>query len=301
MISLASSFWGCQKEDLGNLDGIFSDTTQAGPVSQMSAKINDIPWSASSYSITLTPGNPGQILITGESDNGQTITLVVTNSKQGDYLMAKASKHVASYSPDSTGKIQFKSNATGTTGGVISIDSIDTSRQVMTGQFNFIGADSAGATAIITDGSFVNIGYTNASKNIEFSANVNGKNWTTNSVNTIVSPSTNVLSITALNANGQKMTINFPASTKARAIAYALTSNGTYNAAFLDGTYTLVPDALSTDNANPKVACALKITSNSTTTTPRNVKGTFSFYGAPSGDLTQKGDRITAGQFNVNY
>jgi len=297
---MASSFWGCQKEDLGNLDGIFSDTAQAGPVSEMTAKINDVPWSATSYSITLTPGNPGQVLITGQSDNGQTINLVVSNSKQGDYLMSKLSKHVAYYSPDATGNIQYKSNGSATTGGVISIDSIDTVRQVMTGEFNFVGADSAGATAIITDGTFVNIGYINASKNVEFSANINGKNWTTNSVTATVAPSTNVLTITATSANGEKMTLSFPATIKARVAAYALTASSTYTASYSESGTTLVPDVTSTFNS-PKLACAMKITSNSTTSSPRNVQGTFSFYATPSNALTQKGDRITAGNFNVNY
>src|ERR1039457_2812959 len=88
-LCIGTSFWGCQKEDLGNLDSIFSDTTQAGPVAQMTARINDVPWEASSYNLTLVPGSPGQIVITGESDNGQMINLVVGNTKAGDYLLSK--------------------------------------------------------------------------------------------------------------------------------------------------------------------------------------------------------------------
>src|SRR6185312_8494764 len=121
LFCITSSFWGCEKEDLGNLGGIFSDTTKARPVSQITPRINGIPWSASYYDISLTPGNPGQVIVTGQSDNGQTVTLVVSNSKQGDYLLNKLSKHVAMYLPDSNSSSAntFKSNYSVNTGGAI--------------------------------------------------------------------------------------------------------------------------------------------------------------------------------------
>src|SRR6185437_3901536 len=176
IICAAGSFWGCQKEDLGNMDGIFSDTAQAGPVSEMAGKINDVPWSANSYTATLTPGNPGQIIITGKSDNSQTITLVVNNSKAGDYLLSRLTPGVAAYSPDSTGSILYKSNDT-LCGGIINIDTIDTTNLVMTGEFNFIGGTSSKNKATITDGTFVNIGYINTAANTQFAAKVNGSSW----------------------------------------------------------------------------------------------------------------------------
>ncbi len=301
LLCMASSFWSCQKEDLGNLDGIFSDTTQAGPVSEMTARINGVPWSASYYDISLAPGNPGQIIVTGQADNGQTVSLVITNSKQGDYLMNKLSKHVATYYPDTVSGTAFKSNYSLSTGGTVSVDTIDTVREVMSGQFNFIGGDSLGATVNITDGAFINLGYINLSKNVEFSANVNGKSWTTNSVIVTDPLNTNVITITAMNANGQKMILSFPASVKARKLAYPLTQSGTYKASYLDNGYTLVPDTGSIHNVKPKIACSMKITSNTTTSNPRNIKGVFSFYAVPSTNLNQVGSRITAGQFNVNY
>jgi hypothetical protein len=299
LICIASSFWGCQKEDLGNLDGIFSDTAQAGPVSQMTAKINDVPWSATSYNLTLTPGNPGQIILTGQSDNGQIITLVVSNSKAGDYLLSTS--HVATYSPDTTNKTVYYSDISKITGGIINIDTVDTANEVMTGEFNFIGGLSNGATVNVSNGSFINLGYTNTASNVQFGAKVNGKSWNPIKVTANEAVATNILTITAVNANGQKMMLNFPASIKARKISYPLTSSGTYTASFQDGAYTLVPDSGSVHNVKPKLACSMKITSNSTTTMPRNIKGTFSFYAVPSDDLNAAGSRIASGVFNVNY
>ncbi len=300
LILIASSFWGCQKEDLGNLDGIFSDTTQAGPVSQMNARISGIPWAATSYTISLTPGTPGQIIISGQSDNGQTITLVVANSKPGDYLIAAKSPSVAYYSPDTSATIVYKSNDTLTTGGVINIDSIDTANLVMSGEFNFIGGTPGSKTrATITDGNFINLGYINTAANTQFAAKVNQKTWLPQKVSTSVS-ATNVLTITAVNADGTEMILSFPAGILASKTAYPLTSSGAYTALYEDNGTNLVPDVLSTHNT-PKIACSLRITSNTKTGSPRNIKGTFLFYAVPSNSLTSKGSRITFGQFNVNY
>ena len=300
-VLIASSFWGCQKEDLGNLDGIFSDTAQTGPVSQMNARINGVPWAATSYSITLTPGTPGQILITGESDNGQTITLVVASTKPGDYLISKLSPSVAYFAPDTNSTLVYKSNDTATTGGVINIDSIDTANLVMSGEFNFIGGAAGAKTrATITDGNFVNLGFVNTSANTQFAAKVNQKSWIPQKVTTSLS-ATNVLTITAVNANGTKMLLSFPAGIKAAKTAYPLASTGTYTALYEDNGTNLVPDVLSTYNTAPKIACSIKITSNTTTGSPKNIKGTFLFYAVPTNALTSKGSRITSGQFNVNY
>ena len=146
-ICIASSFWSCQKEDLGNLDGIFSDTAQAGPASQMVARINNVPWSATSYDITLNPKS-GQTVINGKSDNGQMISLVIANTKEGDYLMNKTTT-IGTYSPDSLGTVIYKSNESTLTGGIVNIDSIDTAAQVMSGAFNFIGGSSSGSRRLV--------------------------------------------------------------------------------------------------------------------------------------------------------
>ena len=300
-MAIANVFWGCQKEDLGNLDGIFSDTTQAGQVSQMTARINNVPWSATSYDITLNPKS-SQTVITGKSDNGQTVTLVIANTKPGDYLMTKTTT-IGTYSPDSLGTISYKSNQSSLTGGIMNIDSIDTAAQVMSGGFNFIGGSASGATLNITDGKFINLGYTNATKNIQFSAIVNAKTWIPISVTGKVSSPSNVLTITALNANGQKMTLSFPALIKARALTYRLTADSAYEASYTDGSTTLVPAPSNPYNLKlkTKLTCALRIISNSQTSTPHNVQGTFNFYAAPSTNLKAAGVTITSGVFNVNY
>jgi hypothetical protein len=282
----ASSFWGCQKEDLGNLDSIFADTTNAGPVPQMTAKINGVSWAATSYDLSLQPGTSGQIVITGQSDDGQAIELYVKKGIAGDYLLSKLSQHIASYIPDSITSSYYNSNSGLSTGGVINIASIDSSKLIMSGEFNFIGGRSDGTTRTITEGRFSNLGYTNiAVLNPKFSARKNYGIWNPVTVTTqIVSGTTPMINITAVNDDGSKMNLFMPEN-------IAVTVKYPYRLTSVDGN--------SPYNINTKTACVLYIKSHDMQN--RKIQGSFSFYAVPANATTQKGVHISSGVFNVTY
>jgi len=290
---------GCQKEDLGNLDAIFADTTQNGAVAAMTAKINGVAWSASSYNVTLQPTTPLQIVITGQSDDGQSVTLTVKSDKAGDYILTRATTSaIGAYSPDTISNSSYLSNALLATGGIINIDQIDTTKFTMTGEFNFIGGRSDGTTKTITDGIFTALDYTNVAQNTNFTAKYNGSLWNPKTVTANINGSN--LAIVASNANGSVINLTIPLNLPARKLPYEY-SSGKWTASYLEGGYTLIPDEASTYNTKPYATtkCELVISTNNIIT--RNIQGNFTLYVVNKDNLAQKGSRITGGVFNIKY
>jgi hypothetical protein len=300
IICLVSCLSSCQREDLGNLNAIFADTTQNGAVAKMTAKINGVPWTAAYYDVSLQSGSPGEIVITGESLDGRIISLTIASHKAGDYLLSQNS--YASYAPDTITTSYYNSFATFRTGGVINIASIDSAKLLMSGQFNFIAARSDGTTRSITEGNFTNLDFTNISVNTRFSAKYNGNLWNPENVNTSISLEKLIIvaSITS-DSKPSTITLSMPKSVQPNKYGYFLTApsaTGKYKATYEESGYTLVPNGSSSHNY-PYTPCILKISSNDTII--KKIKGTFSFYGVNQNDLTANGSRLTGGVFDLNY
>jgi hypothetical protein len=306
VFGMSLSFWSCQREDLGNLNAIFSDTTQNGAVASMTAKINGVPWSAVSYDVSMQSGTPGEIQITGESQDGQIISFTISSKKAGDYLMSFAFKTaVGAYAPDSVTTSYYTSNATFNTGGVINISNLDTIKRLMSGEFNFIGARSDGSVKTITEGKFTNLDFTNISVNTSFSAKYNGNLWNPDVVNAISTSGKIIITASVTSSgNPSKIILTMPASVARypyRYGGYALTApSGTaqYSATYQESGFTLIPYAASPNNS-PKTPCTLRITSNDTIN--KKIAGTFSFYGVNESNLASTGSRITGGVFSLSY
>lgn len=285
-VFFVSSFWSCQKEDLGNLDGIFTDTLQNGPLPKMTAKIDGKPWTATVYDATI---ETGKISLTGMDDAGQTIDITILSSAPGDYLLNRGTKHIAAFAPDSITTSFFMSNANLNTGGIVNFSSIDTVNARMSGQFNFIAARSDGTTRTITEGVFSDLNYSNFTINSTFRANKNGFVWNPSKV--VPSVTNGVLKILAENLDGSKIILTMPEGVLPSSKSYILSQTGKFTAAYIEGTFTLVPV--------PLTANLLTIISNDTKT--RQIQGTFNFTAKDPVNTTRKGVIISAGVFNLKY
>jgi hypothetical protein len=285
-ICLASSFSGCQKEDLGNLDTVFTDTLQNGPIAKMTAKIDGVPWTATATDATM---ESGAMTITGEDDEGRLIDIIVYSNKPGAYLLSKGRQNVGTYAPDSITKSYYATDANANTGGIANFAVLDSTNAKMSGQFSFIAARSDGTIKTITEGTFTNIDYTNTTLNSAFKAKKNGFEWNPSKVTPSVVGGKII--INAENIDGSKMQIAMPSNILAASRSYPLTQNGNYTASFTESGFTLVPLV---SKAN-----VLTITKHDTKT--RILEGTFSFVAKDPAKPKSAGVTITAGVFNITY
>jgi len=295
VVCISPVFWACQKEDLGNIDSIFSDTTQAVPVAKMVAKINDTSWSAVSTDAIFSNG---QINLTGLSSDGQKIVLNVYSSTEGDYLLRLGATSSGKYYPDSVTTLAYSSNIENTTGGIINIATLDTVNEVMSGFFNFISARSATSKVYktVTQGVFNNISYTNTNVTFPFSVKKNGKLWVP--ATKVASVSGSTLTIRASNLSTDTTVIlTMPANIMASGTPIILAATGSYTASVQEKTYSLTLDTSSVIAKKYKILPRLTILSNDGT----YIKGTFSFVADYQKPKAQIVTTFNGGSFYLKY
>jgi hypothetical protein len=301
LVCFSSTFWGCAKEDLGNLDTIFSDTSQNGPVTKMTAKVNDTFFNAIATDASL---KPGQLTLTGVDANGKKIAFTIFNSSAGDYLVRAGATNNARFYPDSVTTVPFSSNASLITGGVVHIASIDTTNGVMSGDFNFISART-GSKLIktVTEGVFTNISFTNATSTDPFSVKKNGRKWVPATVNVTVSGKT--LTIKASDAaNDTAITLTMPSDIVPFTKPYSLAQKGLYTASAAENVrgkrLTLLCDTTAAAAKKYRISPMLTILSNSGNV----IQGNFSFVATFADPKLHVGGIVTTfngGSFYLKY
>ena len=254
-------------------------TNNASP--NISANINGKAWSAKGgASIQF-----GMIGIVGiQSSDGQTITLSLTGTTTGTYLLGAGLSNAAAYKPDSGNSTDaFTSNVDSTTFGQVIITSIDTKNKTISGTFNFTcerALDQAKRT--MTNGKFTNVPYTGSlpTTSNSCSAKVNGTSWTTSSV--FIYDVSGNYDIAASKNDGTSIGLVMP-------------DNITV------GTYTFVPFGTYTAQYNANSSTFYQAQSGSLviqTKTSNTMTGTFSFNGT---NLANTSDMVTvtSGTFSV--
>jgi len=262
----------CSKPNPGNL------TPAASP--NMTTYIDGKAWSAKAGGVIQF----GMMNVTGiQSSDGQTITISLTGTTTGTYMLGPGLNNAAAYKPDSgSNTVAFSTGVDSTTGQVV-ITSIDSKNKTMSGTFYFtVERATDNKKHTMTSGKFTNIPYTGSLPvtSSTCSATVNGASWTTNSV--FISDASGTYIISATKNDGTTIGFSMPDNI----------TTGTYNFAPF-GTYTAQYNANTSTFYQAQSGSITIQTKTSTTMT-----GTFSFNGT---NLANTSDMVTVtnGSFSV--
>ena len=234
------------------------------------------------------------IAITGQSVDGQTITLRVADSGVHVYsLSVNSVSNVGGYTKDSsTAFLTIQGNNGSESGGTLAITSIDATKKTMSGTFSmtvYRGYDLA--RKIISEGVFTNISYATqplppASSTDSFLVTINGAQFP-------------VYSITGISAFG---TINIAANDQSATHSVGITMPANITA----GTYNFTPFALdyigqyNIDSAYLMAdSGTLRILENNTST--RRIWGYFSFSAAELPGAGTQVAELSNGYFSIAY
>jgi uncharacterized protein DUF6252 len=281
----------CKKET-----SIESGSTVSG---NFTAVINGVAWAAAAgqESATVTPG---LINITGVSVDNREISISITDTGTGVYVLNALSPSLAAFADlDSSNLGAFstsQSNDSIRAGGTVTITAIDAVHQTVTGTFSFnVYRTSDGQMRTITSGVFNQIPYASSlpagSPNDTVTAAIDGGDWAGQSNLATVQDGTLTI-VGALSNGSQSIALIFPAD--ATAGTYSLTANG------VTPSYIAVYDMVSgsANNADPGTSGSITILQNNTST--QRINGTFQFTtNAPN--VPNSNHSIANGYFSVSY
>lgn len=119
----------------------------------MKAKIDGASWEADKVGAVVLAG---LINITGQTNDGETITITIQSGQAGDYFLDENQDHAAVYQP-SSGALGFVSNAPEGL-GYVRVTEIDLENSTISGTFEFNGVNPAnGSKKEIREGEFTGI------------------------------------------------------------------------------------------------------------------------------------------------
>lgn len=157
---ISITFIQCKKED-----------TLSSNVPSMTCKINGQTWSASG-SKAIAQIFQSQINITGQADDGTSITLTIESLNVGLYNLVEKGSHIGVYTTNNTIS-SFTSSQGSDNFAKVVISDINTANATMSGTFQFTGfRTSTGTKVVVSDGVFKNVKF--ISKPNLFSCNMDG-------------------------------------------------------------------------------------------------------------------------------
>ncbi len=232
----------------------------------------------------------GQITSTGE-----TITMTLQGTTATTYNLTAGGIHAAAYVPDQSGSPAFTSNSTGGS-GTVTITSINTTSQTVTGVFNFTGVKALdGSEVEITEGHFTNIPYTeevNQTFNNTFTAKVNGVDFDPTLI--YGSKAYGIISITG-SENGSFPSIGLSVPDNVVPGTYSMSPYGSTK-----GLYNVANNANSMYSAASGSGGTITVTVHNTT--DDIIEGTFAFTATPNmGSTATDSHAITNGTFEIEY
>jgi Family of unknown function (DUF6252) len=291
---LAAGCWwisSCKKET-----SIENGNVAAG---NFTAVINGVPWSAASSQEQATIIR-GLINITGVSVDNQEISISITDTVPGTYVLSAQTPSIAVYgSADSSDLYAYSTSQSPDTtkaGGTVTISMIDTVNKTVTGTFAFkVYRTFDGHGKTITSGVFEQIPYTTSlpagSHDDTVTAAIDGGDWDAESIQASALDGT--LSLVGASANGsQSVALIFP--DYASPGTYALTSSSAIPS------YVAVYDEVSNgaNTASPGTSGSITILTNNTST--MRMTGTFQFS-TDDPNVAASQHSITNGYFSVYY
>jgi hypothetical protein len=247
----------------------------------MSASIDGNSWKSDIASGTI---QNGYINITGKNNAGETITLTLNGTTKATYTLNNGTMHVGVYQK-TNGSLGYTTNASGTTGGTVTVTEIDEANKTISGTFSFSAEEpSSGNKVSVTAGKFNKVKYTTSSgtTNNTLSAKVDGNAWTGSSVFAVLN--SGKIAVTGTSGSSS-MGIYMPEGVTPG--TYSLSMFGSYMAQYNPDQSTF----LASDNGT------LVVTEHDATA--RTIKGTFNFNASDfSGSTTAT---ITEGAFSAKY
>jgi Family of unknown function (DUF6252) len=285
------SLIACKKET-SNESG-----NNAGPAKgDFYATLDGKQWNADSIQLILVSSNG--TAITGISRTGEEISMELPVFKTGTYMLGSQSPSYAVYGNLLTNSTNVYVSNSGTAGGTITISSIDTINQLVSGAFQFTLVNPADNSSVtITSGIFSYVPYGNGMGGGTNPPPVGGDADTLNAtVDGVKFVSSDIIpSLT----NGQLLIAGFSLS-GSQDIGLLMPPEikpGSYPLDFATGLY------IGIYNPSPNVTL---ISQNSGTLVilshdivAKKIKGTFDFTASPTGSGTSA--VITQGYFSVNY
>jgi len=289
-IALLVGFASCKKET-----SIEGGNTVSG---NFTAKIDGVQWSAAGTKEGASILG-GVITLTGISADSKEISIHITDSVAGNYVLSQLSASFAAYADiDSSDLYAFSTNQGSDTsqgGGLVTVLEIDPVGKTISGTFSFnVFRDIDGRKKSITNGVFTKIPYvtslpaTAATDTLQ--ANIDSKAWTATNIEASVTQGE--LTIIGASADGtQTIGILMPAGTTAG--SYPLDGS---NPSFLCA-YTILSNAASTGFVSTKGT--LTVSQNNTATS--RIRGSFQFTAADPTGANAATHSITSGVFSVYY
>ena len=289
LIAVILSLASCTKE--------VSEEHGTGPITpgsgNFTATINETAWTADSLQLALI-GN-GVVSISGLAKTGEQISMILPSFKTGTYTVNSTSSGYSLYVNlnDAQGNV-YLSNV-GSSGGSVTISSIDSVNKVMSGTFSFTVTNSVDQSVkTISGGIFNNVPYTSDNVTLPggsadtLIATVDGVKFT--SLQVIKNDLNGQITLAGINAAGDQGISLFLPDTVQTNRTYSLDySGGIFAGAYAAGATTLIsgPSGVLTILLNDPVA--------------RHIRGTFSFTANSITDPNATPVNITQGFFAVDY
>ncbi|MDW7691230.1 DUF6252 family protein [Flammeovirgaceae bacterium SG7u.111] len=230
--------------------------------------------------------NNGFTNITGRTDDGQVITITLSDDNTGVYTLEQSSVHVAAYT-EQIGANAHTTNGSATAGGTVEITAIDKTEGWISGTFSFTLVRAIdNSTVSVTNGTInkVLIGTASGGGSNSFSLKVDGTDWTATSAIAYVALGTLQISATS-NDNNKTFSLSMPPTITPG--TYDIESFGDYSAQYNIGTSVF----LTADQG--KLIISKHDIQN------RTIEGTFNFEASEL--IGSNTASITEGSFSVNY
>jgi len=175
-VSLSLILSSCDKEE--------SEEPETNPSASMTAKIDDVDWSANQTGCSVSNGQAG---IVGVASQGQTITLSLNEFKEG---ITPLEFNGSSVGIVMNGNVTYATNADPDCNGIVNISSINTTDSVISGTFEFYAYSPFGKGFVsVSEGSFSNVPFTTelpATPDNSLIVDIDGSTFTASSVNAMV-------------------------------------------------------------------------------------------------------------------
>jgi hypothetical protein len=267
------------------------------PTGNFTAVVNGVPWSAAT-SLEQATITQGIINITGVSTDNQEISISITDTVAGVYVLNARTPSLAAYENlDSSNLYAYSTSQSSDTtkaGGTVTISAIDTVHKTVTGTFVFnVYQATDGQGKSITSGIFNQIPYTTSlpagNPTDTVTAAIDGSDWVAQSIQ--ASELEGTLTLVGALANGsQSIALIFP--DYATPGTYPLTSPGATTS------YVAVYDQVANgvNTADPGTAGSITVLTNNTAS--MRMTGTFQFT---TNNLGTSDHSITNGYFSVYY
>jgi hypothetical protein len=240
----------------------------------------------------------GVINLTGISDDDQQISLTISDTLPGMYLLNQQSLSIGAYADiDSSSLYAFTTNQgqdTTQAGGTVTITAIDPIHKTLTGTFSFKAyRDIDGSQKSITVGVFNSIPYTNtpppAAKTDTMVADIGSAGWTGQNMGASI--------------NAGQLSIVGTSQSAAQTIGLMMPANVTPGTYPLDGSnfnYSALYTVIANSTTQSYISTQGTLTVQANDPVAMRIKGTFQFTGTDASNTAITLD-INNGFFSVYY